>query len=138
MKVAIATRMRSALARDLPRHHGMSSCNASTSQPSTPAVQVIREHLSTPRHTTTRRVRHAWLVVLAASLAACGGGHRGDTYARAQSSQQACCENLAGDARTQCLAQIVKVDDPNVAKDSYNQATYACVEDHFVCDPMTG
>ena len=117
----------------------MSSCNASTSQPSTPAIQLIREHLSTPRHTTSRRVRHAWLVILAAQLAAaCGGGHHGDTYARAQSAQEACCENLAGDARTQCLASIVKVDDPAVAKDSYNQSTYACVSDHFVCDPMTG
>jgi hypothetical protein len=117
----------------------MSSRNASTSQPSTPAADPIRERLSTPRHTTATRVRHAWLIALAASLAgACGGHSSGDTYAKAESSQEKCCENLAGDARTQCLAQIPKVDDPAVAKDDYNQATYACVEDHFVCDPSTG
>ena len=117
----------------------MSSCNASTSQPSTPAIQLIREHLSTPRHTTSRRVRHAWLIGLAAALAgACGGHSRGDTYARAESAQQQCCENLAGDARAQCLAELPKVDDPAIAKDTYNPQTYACVQDHFVCDPSTG
>lgn len=119
----------------------MSDRNASTSLATSPSNDPARERVSTPRHTTRRRVRHAWLAGLAAALAAttgCGGGSRGDTYAKATSAQEACCENLQGTARDQCLQQIVRVDDPDVAKTGANQATYACVERHFVCDPSTG
>jgi hypothetical protein len=91
------------------------------------------------RHTTARRLRHGWVLFFAFALAACGGGHsRGDSYKRATSEQEKCCENLQGAARDQCMSEIVRVDDPNVAKTDVNQATYRCVEDHFVCDPSTG
>lgn len=119
----------------------MSDRNASTSLTDRPSNDRPREPVSTPRHTTRRRLRHAWLAGLAAALASatgCGGGSKGDTYAKATSAQQACCEHLQGTARDQCLQQIIRVDDPEVAKTGANQATYACVEDHFVCDPSTG
>jgi hypothetical protein len=32
----------------------------------------------------------------------------------------------------------VRVEDQTVARTSTNQATYACVVDHFVCDPSSG
>jgi hypothetical protein len=115
---------------------------ASTSHAAIPAAARAREPLGTPRHTTRRRLRHAWLAGLAASLAtatgACGGGSRGDSYARATSAQQTCCEYLQGAERDQCLAQLVKVEDPEVASSEANQATYRCVQQHFVCDPRTG
>lgn len=78
---------------------------------------------------------------MAVSLAACGGGgggSKGDTYTRATDVQGACCENLAGEGRTQCLQQVVRIDDAGVAKSSINQQTYACVVEHFTCDPASG
>lgn len=84
------------------------------------------------------RLRH---LLLAASLAACGGGgggSKGDTYTRATDVQGKCCEHLSGEGRTQCLQQVVRVDDPGVAKTSINQETYACVVDNFTCDPASG
>ena len=71
-------------------------------------------------------------------VAACGGGKHADTYARATDVQGDCCQHLAGAARDSCLSQVVRVDDPGVAKTSVNQATYACVVDHFQCDAATG
>ncbi len=71
-------------------------------------------------------------------LAACGGRHHGDTYAKATSTEQVCCEHLSGEGRDRCLQQIVRVDDPEVERSSINQTQYACIEDHFVCDPQTG
>lgn len=79
-----------------------------------------------------------WWIALTLVLAACGGSHHTDTYAKATSAQQACCEHLSGGDRDRCLQQIVRVDQPDVAQSSPNQATYACVEEHFVCDPHTG
>jgi hypothetical protein len=85
-----------------------------------------------------------WVLVfgLVFTAAACGGGGerkaRGDTYAKAASAQQQCCESLAGAPRDQCLASLVTVTDPAVAGTSTNQDTYACVTEHFVCDPSTG
>lgn len=76
--------------------------------------------------------------MLALVLGACGGGSKGDTYAAATSAQETCCEHLDGAARDQCLAQVVRVDDPEVAKTDVNRATFACVRDHFVCDKATG
>lgn len=87
-------------------------------------------------------MRHGWLAALAASLAAatgaCGGGSHTDSYAKATSKQESCCEHLDGAPRDQCLGQIVRVDDPAVASTDANQDTYHCVETHFTCDPSTG
>jgi hypothetical protein len=75
-------------------------------------------------------------------LGACGGGNksakRGDTYLAATDVQEKCCENLAGGARDSCLKDIVRVPDESVARSPQNQETYACVQEHFVCDPTTG
>lgn len=89
-----------------------------------------------PRHRVIARLRN---LVVAAAISACGGGGRsGDTYTRATDVQGACCEHLSGDARTSCLAQVVRVDDAEVARTPVNQQTYACVVDHFACDAATG
>ncbi len=79
-------------------------------------------------------------LALALALAvACGGGtKRGDTYAAATSAQDACCEHLAGPGRDACLAEIVRAPDDAVAHSKANQDTYACVQEHFACDPATG
>jgi hypothetical protein len=110
----------------------------------------IREREVTNRSTThvinkSRKaqfaVRRWWIATtLAALLAACGGGggKQTDTYARANNVQGDCCQHLQGGARDQCLAGIVRVDDAAVAKTETNQATYACVVQHFQCNPETG
>lgn len=87
-----------------------------------------------------------WVRLVAATAlagaAACGGGGKGkgdgDRYAKANDLQAACCQNLEGGARDQCLASVVKIDDRDAAKTRENQATYTCVTEHFVCDPATG
>lgn len=73
-------------------------------------------------------------------FAACGGGggKKKDTYARGTHVQEECCEHLDGPARDECMQKIVRVSDPEVAKTSVNQQQYACVVDHFVCDPAKG
>ena len=122
----------------------MSQRNASTSMTSLPAAAATREPVSTKHHTTRRRLRHGWLAALAASLAAAtgacggGGGSRTDSYTKATSEQEACCEHLEGPARDECLGQIVRVDDPSVAKTDANQDTYRCIEQNFTCDPSSG
>jgi hypothetical protein len=83
----------------------------------------------------TRRLR-LWIAFTL--LVACGGGRRGDTYARATHQQEECCEQLSGPTRDDCLRKLVRVGDPEVAKTSTNQDQYACVTEHFVCDPTTG
>jgi hypothetical protein len=104
-----------------------------------PSRRPDREPPCTTRHTTGRRARHAWIVALAAALAVgCGGSKRTDTYQKATLAQERCCEHLEGAARSECLSGIPRVDDPSVATTSANQATFRCVEDHFVCDPTTG
>ena len=99
----------------------------------------------TPRLTTVRRLSLA--IALGAALgatllAACGGGNKAtkhsDTYVAATGAQEKCCENLAGGARDSCLQNIVRVPDDSVARSQQNQETYACVQEHFVCDPTTG
>ncbi|MEO8705645.1 MAG: hypothetical protein ABI867_36780 [Kofleriaceae bacterium] len=81
----------------------------------------------------------ARLLTIAALAAACGGGgQRSDTYARATDVQGDCCQHLSGAARDSCLSGVVRIDDRGVASSTPNQATYACVVDHFVCDPGTG
>ena len=77
-------------------------------------------------------------LALALAIGACsGGGKRTDTYAKGRDAQAECCENLNGDGRGRCLSEIVRVE-PDAARTSTNQATYACVVEHFVCDPRTG
>jgi hypothetical protein len=71
-------------------------------------------------------------------MAACGGNKGGDTYARGVQVQEQCCENLQGPARDQCLKEVIRVDDPNAQRTATNQQTYACITEHFVCDPQTG
>lgn len=90
----------------------------------------IRELLATPCLAT---------VALALLVVGCGGGgKRKDTYARGTQVQEECCENLSGASRDQCLQKIVRVSDPEVAKTDVNQQQYACVVEHFVCDPAKG
>lgn len=99
----------------------------------------LRERPATSvRNTVVQPLR--WWVALSLALAACGGGggKKTDTYARGTEAQAACCEHLTGGARDTCLSEIVRVEDPAAAATSTNQATYACVVEHFVCDPNTG
>jgi hypothetical protein len=88
------------------------------------------------RPTTVARAPR--LAALALLLAACGGGHHGNSYAQATQAEQSCCEHLAGGARDQCLSSLVHVDDPAVQASRTNQQTFACVQDHFQCDASTG
>ena len=97
---------------------------------------AVREQQDTPRRTTVARVLRLWVAL---TLAACGGGGgRGDTYAKGTQVQEQCCENLKDGARDECLRKIVRVTDPEVAKTQTNQQQFACVTEHFVCDPATG
>jgi hypothetical protein len=96
---------------------------------------MMREQRATPRSNTVARVLRIWIAI---TLAACGGGHRGDTYARATAAQEQCCEQLSGATRDECLQKLVRVSDPEVARTSTNQDQYACVQEHFVCDPTSG
>jgi hypothetical protein len=106
----------------------------------------IREREVTNRSTTLVigasrfAIRRWWLALALAAMAACGGGggKKTDTYAKANDVQGSCCEHLQGGARDQCLAGIVRIDDADVAKTETNQATYACVVNHFQCNPETG
>jgi hypothetical protein len=94
------------------------------------------EHRLTVPRATVASARLALIAAAALAAAACGGG-RGDTYAKAIDRQGACCEQLTA-GRDACLAEIVRVDDPAAARAPANQDSYACVADHFVCDPATG
>lgn len=117
----------------------MSQRNASTLLVSTPITATVRELPFSRNHTTGGRRRHGLAIaLLLAGLAACGGSKRTDSYQQASSKQQSCCENLTGPGRDQCLGELVQVEDPAVASSDANQATYRCVETHFVCDPSTG
>lgn len=93
-------------------------------------------HSNRERRATTRLATLALLVLVSACGG--GGGKKKDTYARGTHVQEECCENLSGPARDQCLQKIVRVSDPEVAKTPANQQQYACVVDHFVCDPQSG
>ncbi|HPH70733.1 MAG TPA: hypothetical protein PLF40_33505 [Kofleriaceae bacterium] len=100
------------------------------------ALAAHREQTATVRNTTGLRAATVALGVVLGALG-CGGRH-GDTYAKATNAQEACCENLTGDARAACLQKIVRVDDPKVAASKVNQDTYGCVVEHFTCDAATG
>ena len=105
-------------------------------------ARVLRERPATASRNTVVRPLRWWVpltVALALAAVACGGGgKRTDTYAKGTDAQSQCCENLTGGARDTCLSEIVRVNDPAAAQTSTNQATYACVVEHFVCDPHTG
>jgi hypothetical protein len=115
--------------------------SSGTCAPGTAPTAPDRECLGTTRHTTLGFLVVAGIALLAG---ACGGGggkqarSGGDTYVAATSAQEQCCEHLAGGARDSCLAGIVRVPDDSVARSQQNQQTYACVQEHFVCDPSTG
>ena len=95
-------------------------------------LNKLRERLATPLLATVA------LGFLAIGCGGGGGGQNKDTYARGTHVQEECCENLQGPARDDCLKKIVRVSDPEVAKTSTNQEQYACVVEHFVCDPQSG
>jgi len=96
------------------------------------SLPPVRERRVTPRTTTL-------CTLLLAFAAACGGGGgHGDTYAKGTQVQESCCEHLAGGGRDACLKQIVRIDDKTVAGSQVNQATFACVVDHFTCDAASG
>jgi hypothetical protein len=104
-------------------------------------ARAVRERRATPRRNTVVRPTRWWVpLTLALVVAACsgGGGKKSDTYAKGTDAQAQCCENLAGAERDRCLSEIVRVGDPAAAQTSTNQATYACVVEHFVCNPQTG
>lgn len=87
---------------------------------------------------TTRRgagVTHWWIALI---LAACGGGAQTDTYAKGTHALEECCERVQGGARDACLAELPHVEDRGAAETATNQQTYACIVDHFTCDPATG
>lgn len=102
---------------------------------------AVRERGATPARSTVVTARRWWVAFTATALLAigCGGGGKSrDTYAKGVQVQEQCCESLSGPARDNCLKEVVRVDDPNAQKTATNQQTYACVVEHFVCDPKTG
>ena len=103
---------------------------------------AVRDASTTVTPGTVVRPQRWWFTLrvtaIALVLLACGGPTRTDTYARGTDLQEACCESLAGAPRDTCLAAIVRIADPGAAATATNQQTYACVVDHFVCDPATG
>ncbi|HEY4175929.1 MAG TPA: hypothetical protein VGM90_03825 [Kofleriaceae bacterium] len=101
--------------------------------------RAVRESAATLRRRPVTTPR-TWIALsaLAVMIAACGGNKTQSNYSRGVQVQEQCCESLAGDARDACLKQVVRVDDPTAQKTATNEQTYACVVDHFVCDPTTG
>lgn len=106
-------------------------------------ADAVREQRTTPERRTPVTPTRWWFALSAfalfCALAACSGNKGGgDTYARGVQVQEQCCENLQGPARDSCLKEVVRVDDPNAQRTATNQQTYACITEHFVCDPQTG
>jgi hypothetical protein len=94
---------------------------------------AVREQRTTPRRGAG--FTHWWIALI---LAACGGGSKSDTYAKGTHVLEECCEHVQGGGRDKCLAEIPRVEDQGAAKTATNQQTYACIVDHFTCDPATG
>jgi len=105
---------------------------------STPSSSVLATFAASSPPNRERRVTPVLTTLCLAVLGfGCGGGKKHDnTYARATSTQQECCEHAGGN-RDACLQQIVRVED-FAQQSAANQATYACVVDHFTCDAATG
>ena len=101
---------------------------------------AVRESGATPGRPTVAPARRWWFALVAAALlaAGCTRAHIGDRHARGVAVQEECCEHLEGPDRDRCLQEVVRVDDPGAASTATNQQTYACVVEHFVCDPRTG
>ncbi len=103
---------------------------------------AVRDASTTVTPGTVVRPQRWWVTLRVTAillmLVACGGPTRTDTYARGTDLQEQCCESLTGAPRDACLAAIVRIHDPGAAATATNQQTYACVVDHFVCDPATG
>jgi len=101
---------------------------------------AVRERRTTPGRTTVVTALRWWIALTATAilLAACGQRRGGDTYAQGTQVQEECCENLQGPDRDACLAEVIRVGDPGAAGTATNQQTFACVVEHFVCDPQTG
>lgn len=102
-------------------------------------ARAVRESAATLRRRPVATPR-TWIALSALSLilAACGGNSQPSNYSRGVQVQEQCCEHLGGGARDTCLQQVVRVDDPTAQKTATNEQTYACVVDHFTCDPATG
>lgn len=119
-----------------------SFASSGTCASSAAATTPHREFSGTTRHTTLGLLVVAGIALLAGACGSGGGGSKakgGNTYVAATSAQEQCCEHLgAGGPRDSCLQRIVRVADEAVARSQQNQQTYACVQDHFVCDPSTG
>lgn len=100
----------------------------------------VREQGTTERRDRVVVAARWWFAIsaLAVALAACSGGKKTDTYARGTRLQEQCCEHLSGPDRDTCLKEVIRVDDPAAAQTATNQQTYACIVEHFVCDPRTG
>jgi len=103
---------------------------------------AVRGRRATPWRTTVVPASRWWLALTATALllvgCRAGGATPTDTHARGTQVQEACCEYLQGAERDRCLAEVVRVPDPAAAQTATNQQTYACVVEHFVCDPSTG
>ncbi len=105
-------------------------------------ADAVREQRTTPKRRASVTPTRWWIALSAFAflcvIAACGGNKGSDTYARGVQVQEQCCEHLQGPARDQCLKEVIRVDDPNAQRTATNQQTYACITEHFVCDPATG
>src|SRR5665647_555314 len=99
---------------------------------------AVREARTTPGRTTVVTTLRWWFALTATALllVACGGSRGNDTYARGTQVQEECCENLQGPDRDRCLGEVIRVGDPAAAQTATNQQTFACVVEHFVCDPV--
>jgi hypothetical protein len=105
----------------------------------TSLAAVRREGVATPRRTTVAHALRRWIAPLALVLVgACGGNKHADMHAQATNVQAECCEHLQAGDRDRCLAELPRIDDPQVAHHTTSQRTFACVAEHFVCDPVTG
>ena len=73
-------------------------------------------------------------------LIGCGGSKpKANPYEKAISKQEACCQGLQdAAARQACEASIVRLGDSSAKDSEVNEATFRCVETHFVCEPATG
>lgn len=78
--------------------------------------------------------------VLLVQLIGCGGSKpKANPYEKAISKQQACCQGLQDPTtRQQCEESIVRLDEGSATTSEVNEATFRCVETHFVCETSTG
>jgi hypothetical protein len=53
--------------------------------------------------------------------------------------QESCCQILKDDKqRSECMDKIVRINDASVEDSQVNEASFRCVETHFVCDRSSG